>query len=455
MNHPKFAVVGHPNKGKSSIVSSLVLDDTIAISKYPGTTQDYKSYFLKVDNKIVYELIDTPGFQRAREVLDWLKKHDRGAINRVEVLKEFVEKFQEDKRFYHDIAILKPILQGAGIIYVVDASKPYTPIFEQEMEILRYSSMPSIALLNYISSSDYSKEWKIVLNQYFKIIKTFNPMHFSISKHIELLEAIVHLNEDWNSQVKEAIFYFKKLIEQKINLSAALIANLVKNSLSYVYEKELKNKDEDKQKYINEYKQNLINFEKKAHKEIIKIWEHKNLKINKDNLELNKISLFSKEAQEIFGLSKQELIYFSAALGAVVGGALDLALLGHTLLLGSAIGGAVGAISGYLGFEKFSEIEVLGVNLGKNILKIGPIKDDNFGFILLNRALYFTKEIVSHSHANRKDLQLSFESVDFLNNLQKKEIFKLHKKFKSGEFEDKDLQKYQSLVKEILLKVLN
>jgi len=454
MSHPKFAVVGHPNKGKSSIVSSLVFDDTVAISKYPGTTQDYKSYFLKVDGKVVYELIDTPGFQRAREVLDWLKKHDRGAINRVELLKEFVNKFKSNKDFSHDIAILKPILQGAGIIYVVDASKPYTPIFEQEMEILRYSSMPSIALLNYISSSDYSKEWKIVLNQYFKIIKTFDPMHFSISKQIELLEAISHLSEDWSKDVKKSIAYFKELIEQKITLSAQEIANLVVNSLSFIYQKEI-NENEDKTKYINEYKKRLIDLEQSAHQKIIKIWEHKNLKINKDNLELNKISLFSKEAQEIFGLSKQEIIYFSAAIGAVVGGAVDLALVGHTLLLGSALGGVVGAISGYLGFEKFSKIEVLGMNLGKNVIKIGPVTDDNFGFILLNRALFFTKEVVSHSHANRNDLKLSFKDTDFLNNFQKKEIFKLHKKFKSGEFKNSDIQTYQNIIKDILLKVLN
>jgi predicted GTPase len=38
IRYPKFAVVGHPNKGKSSIVSSLAMDDSIAISDRPGTT---------------------------------------------------------------------------------------------------------------------------------------------------------------------------------------------------------------------------------------------------------------------------------------------------------------------------------------------------------------------------------------------------------------------------------
>ena len=38
MSHPVFAIVGHPNKGKSSIVATLAEDDDVAISPRPGTT---------------------------------------------------------------------------------------------------------------------------------------------------------------------------------------------------------------------------------------------------------------------------------------------------------------------------------------------------------------------------------------------------------------------------------
>ena len=36
---PIFAVVGHPNKGKSSIVATLAQDDSVAISSASGTTR--------------------------------------------------------------------------------------------------------------------------------------------------------------------------------------------------------------------------------------------------------------------------------------------------------------------------------------------------------------------------------------------------------------------------------
>ena len=39
MKAPVFAVVGHPNKGKSSIVATLSQNDAIAIALEPGTTR--------------------------------------------------------------------------------------------------------------------------------------------------------------------------------------------------------------------------------------------------------------------------------------------------------------------------------------------------------------------------------------------------------------------------------
>ncbi len=49
MNLPQFAVVGHPNKGKSSIVATLAMDDSVRIGPQPGTTQHCRRYPMSVD----------------------------------------------------------------------------------------------------------------------------------------------------------------------------------------------------------------------------------------------------------------------------------------------------------------------------------------------------------------------------------------------------------------------
>ena len=59
---PTFAVVGQPNKGKSSIVATLAEDEQIAIAPAPGTTRQAQRHVLKVDGEALYALVDTPGF---------------------------------------------------------------------------------------------------------------------------------------------------------------------------------------------------------------------------------------------------------------------------------------------------------------------------------------------------------------------------------------------------------
>ena len=74
MSEPTFAVVGHPNKGKSSIVSTLAHDDSVRISAEPGTTIACRHFPMRVDGRVQYTLIDTPGFQRARRALAWMRE---------------------------------------------------------------------------------------------------------------------------------------------------------------------------------------------------------------------------------------------------------------------------------------------------------------------------------------------------------------------------------------------
>ena len=85
--HPHFAVVGHPNKGKSSIVSTLSHDDSVSIGRQPGTTTRCRSYPLRVDGEVLYTLVDTPGFQRARTAWAWLKSHESSADRRPGVVR--------------------------------------------------------------------------------------------------------------------------------------------------------------------------------------------------------------------------------------------------------------------------------------------------------------------------------------------------------------------------------
>jgi len=457
---PRFAVVGHPNKGKSSIVSALAQDDSVQISDTPGTTKKRRIFPLKVDNKVIYELIDTPGFQRARSVLSYIDKKGLGAHEKFERINKFINENRNNPKFNDEIELLEPIMQGAGIIYVVDGSKPYGLEYESQMEILRFTGRASMALINMIGDEDYSLEWKNALNQYFKIVKKYNPLKAKFADNIELLEAVSYLNEDWTKKVKDSILILKANHEEKIEATALMIAQNIAKSITLTQRIKLKGKEaskEEREALKQKYQNKLINLETKTQKEIKKLWHHNILQIDQDDLNILDNSLFSKQSQSIFGLSKNLLLLSGLTSGGLAGAGVDIAVGGSSLMAGSIIGAVIGGASAILGYDKLADIKILGQKLGKKELKIGPIKNVNFPYILLNRSLFYAKIIINRSHALRKKESLKSIgniSEQFIDIRTRKQLEKLHTKFrKSNEAKDKDIEEYKLIILNILKKM--
>lgn len=63
----KFAIVGKPNTGKSSIVNGLLNEERMIVSEIPGTTRDAVDSMLDFNGRSVV-LIDTAGIRRAAKI---------------------------------------------------------------------------------------------------------------------------------------------------------------------------------------------------------------------------------------------------------------------------------------------------------------------------------------------------------------------------------------------------
>ncbi len=457
-SYPKFAVVGHPNKGKSSIVSTLAHDESVQISNTPGTTTVQRSFPLKIDGEIIYELFDTPGFQRARAVLAWLNKEDVPADQKADRVRRFVYEHNDDPRFRDEVELLKPIMDGAGIIYVVDGSKPYGVEYEAEMEILRWTGQPSMALINLIDDTDHVLEWRRALEHYFRMVRLFNPMEVNFSQHLVLLDSMSQLREEWTSSVKRSIEIFERYQEQKINDSSVLITELITDSLSYVASLPIAGEEasgEESERVVEIYKSYLRHLEKKSQKKIAKVWHHSQLE-NEIVIPLfQEMDLFSKESASLFGLSKKEMILTGAAGGALTGSGVDLMLGGTSFMMGTAIGALVGGAGAMFGFQEIAQMKVLGQKLGSRRLEAGPMQNRNFPYILLRRILYYTREVATRPHANRAKISIDGEALlerEWIDESSKKEIEKLHQDFRSGgTIKEKQIALYDDLIRSILL----
>ncbi|HET8696684.1 MAG TPA: GTPase/DUF3482 domain-containing protein [Gammaproteobacteria bacterium] len=407
MSVPRFGIVGHPNKGKSSIVATLAEDDAIAISPHPGTTVRSRAYPMRLDGEVLYELVDTPGFQRARETLAWLEAHDRGAGARASVVAEFVKAHAHDPRFHDECELLAPIVAGAGILYVVDGSRPYGRQYEAEMEVLRWTGPPRMALINMISAGDHMEEWRAALAQYFSIVRVFDAVRADFAKRIELLRAFGAIEEQWAAPLNRAADALTAERAHRIRRAASEIADLLIAALTATVTVPLPDRSAESEalRGAREKLQDLVRRrERQARRAVQEIFRHGDLEAREQAAAYLVDDVFSAESFNVFGLSTTQLALTGAASGAVVGGAVDVALGGASLLLGAGIGAAIGAFGTVASAGRLAKVEVLGLPLGGYELNVGPITDLNLPWVLLGRALVHARMVAERNHARREEL---------------------------------------------------
>ncbi|MCA8952179.1 MAG: 50S ribosome-binding GTPase, partial [Planctomycetes bacterium] len=200
---PVFVVVGNVNQGKSSVVAALSENETIPIDSYPGTTAHAGVYVFRAGERELFRVVDTPGFQRARQVLDWLRRHASSAAERPRAVRAFVEAHRGAtggvREFADEVELLAPILDGAGILYVVDASSHLEPSNEAEMEILRWTGQPAMALINRVRQRDHAAEWRPTLTQFFHIVREFDAHGASFAERTALLRGFREIRPEWSA----------------------------------------------------------------------------------------------------------------------------------------------------------------------------------------------------------------------------------------------------------------
>ncbi len=406
---PRFAVVGHPNKGKSSIVATLAEKDDIAISDTPGTTTRSAGFQFTVDGQALYELVDTPGFQRAGAVLRWLENNSDGAHSRADAVRAFVDRHLDDPAFRDECELLTPLLEGAGILYVVDGTKPYGREYELEMQILQWTGRPRMALINLIGDGDFLDEWRNALDQYFSLVRVFDAMHADFETRIALLESFAQLEEDWRGALQQAVVVMREARQQRVRGSASEIASLLTDAVSLQLSRTLDDDastDEPRQRLEAAWRERVRKRELEARRRVEGLYRHHHLQGATELGDALHADLFEADTWEMFGLSRRELITAAAISGAVAGSGLDLLVGGSSLMLGAGVGALLGSAGAWLGSNELAKVKVLGRTLAGRVLKVGPAKDLNFPWVLLGRAWLHHRLVSERNHARREALSL-------------------------------------------------
>jgi len=422
MSAPVFAVVGHPNKGKSSIVSTLASDDSVSIGPEPGTTTRCRRFPMTVDGEELYALVDTPGFQRARRALHWMRQHETTADRHADVVRRFVETHRGEEIFAEECELLQPIVDGAGILYVVDGSVPFGEEYEPEMEILRWTGQPSMALINPIGPADYIGPWKAALGQYFKVVRVFDAVMAEFDKRVELLRAFGQLQEEWRESLERAVRCLQHDRERQRRLAARAIAGGLASMLSFRVEEKLTSPerlDAVRSEIETRFQDGLRSMEQRCRDEVETAYGHRRIDRREDALTLLEEDLFAEKTWLVFGLRKRELMATGAMGGAASGAVVDAQLGGMSFLLGAAVGAGIGAALGWWTADRLVKIRVLDVPLGGKKLIAGPTRNRNFPHVVFNRARYHHFLVARRNHSLRGELALTEHPDEVLPPLSK------------------------------------
>lgn len=413
---PVFAVVGRINKGKSSIVSTLAEDESVRVDRVPGTTRECQRLHVRVEGRVLLTIVDTPGFEDAPRVLRRLQDQEGSAASRPAVVEAFVRKFKDSGEFAEECRLLEPVLGGAGILYVVDASKPYRPNYEAEMEILQWTGRPRMALINAIGNADHVEEWRRALDQYFSLVRVFDAHNSVFEDRLALLRAFRELREDSRLAIGRAIADLEADWDRRRRRAAGVISDLLVDAVSY-YEDHALGDDEEvgdrADRWLETLYEALRDRERRERTAIEDLYRHERIERHESELARPVFDedLFAETGWRVLGLSAWQLVRAGALAGAAVGGAVDLSVGGTSFLTGTVIGSLVGGVTSYLGGRRIAQVKILGQRMGGKVARVGPVQNDNFPWIVFDRALLHYRSIIVRPHARREALVLEHEAT--------------------------------------------
>ena len=419
-NVPVFAVVGRVNMGKSAVIATLLeIDDNevVRVSPVPGETTRCQPHRVLFGDRECVRFIDTPGFSRPVEAMQAIQLIHGAGTPGLEALRKFAtepsEEFGDEKR------LLQPLVDGAGILYIVDPAKPLRDDFLAEMEILRWTGRPRLALLNrrHEGSGPDEAAWKTRLGGSFNLVRTFDAHHARYDERLRLLKSLLEIEENHRSQLEETIHLIEGEWQRRREEAAEGVISFLETALSLrvsvtlderdvlVPSRRVKKAETLSQKYFAQ----LAEIELTYLQQLLKIYRHHLLRVDRSSEVFRGIDLESAETWSKWGLGRGQLAALSAVVGGSAGLALDLMTGGLSHGLGVALGALTGGGAAWFKGGSLPDLKVtltggvrLGTGAGKS-LTMGPPKNPNFPWVLLDGVLTRYMGVLARAHGRRDE----------------------------------------------------
>lgn len=414
---PAFVVVGRVNAGKSATLATLLeVDDDalLRVSPTPGETTGIQALPVVYNEEELIRFFDTPGFQQPVEAMREIERIAGDRTPGIEDLKSFVEQCGE--RFPDEVRLLAPIVQGAGILYVIDPCKPLRDSFLAEIEILRWSGRPRLALLNPQGEGSGDEEaWRDRLGAAFNLVRTFDAHSARYDERRKLLMVLLQIEERYASQIERVVAAMETEWSQRRDDAAEAMLDFLERALTLRVSDALDERDEaihsrrerKENELTEKYFARLAKLERACVEKLLTIYRHHLIEHEVDSSKHRGLDLMTAETWRKWGLNRGQLTTAAAIAGGAAGAMIDLGFGVSTLGAGTVIGALGGGAAAYFKGGQLPELKVkLGGRLtlkggaGKTIT-LGPPASINFAWILLDSMLLRYQGVLERAHGRR------------------------------------------------------
>ncbi len=415
---PAFAVVGRVNMGKSAVLATLLeIDDNelIRVSPTPGETTRCQPHRVIFSGCECVRFIDTPGFSRPVEAMREIQRiHGTGTPD-LHAIRRFIampgDDFGDEKR------LLEPLVQGAGVLYIADPARPLRDDFLAEMEILRWTGRPRLALLNRRGESSGPDEeaWKSRLGATFNLTRTFDAHRARFDERLRLLRSLLEIEENHRDALATTIRLVEDEWRTRRGDAAETIVTLIEDALTLRVSSTLSERDiavperraRAEGALAKRYLTDLAALEHRCLSRLLTIHRHHLLRADCDPSGYHGIDLESAETWTKWGLGRTQLAIAATLAGGAAGLAVDAATGGLTHGAGTVVGALTGGAAAWFKGGSLPDLRLDlrgGVRLaggeGKSLV-VGPPGNPNFPWVLLDGVLVRYRQILARAHGRR------------------------------------------------------
>ncbi len=414
---PAFVVVGRVNAGKTATLATLLEvddDEILRVSPTPGETTAVQPLPVIYDDEEWIRFFDSPGFQQPVEAMREIERMAGDGTPGPDEVRRFVEECGDD--FPDEVRLLEPVVKGAGILYVVDPCKPLRDSFIAEIEILRWSGRPRLALLNPQGPpNEHEEDWRERLGTSFNLVRTFDAHRAKYDERRKLLLSLLQIEERHAARIEHVIEAMEREWDQRREDAAEALVDFLEKALTLRTREGLDERDKGvptrrerkEEALVVEYYGKLAKLEAACLDRWLDIYRHHLIEADVDPGTHRGLDLTTEETWRRWGLNRWQLIAAGAVAGGAAGAAFDLGVGVHSLGAGTVIGALGGGTAAFLKGGKLPELKIkLGGGLSwksgdGETLVVGPPKNPNFPWVLLDSMLVRYRSILHRAHGRR------------------------------------------------------